>query len=400
MRTVLRPRWLVDGTGAEVRTDQVVSLAGERIEEVMDAGAYAPQPGDRTVELPDATLMPGLINNHVHLVLPGDNTPFTPWIDLQSDAALAVRAAHNAHRSLLAGITTVKDCGGRGAIVLDVRDAQQTGLVQGAAVISCGWTITMTGGHTRHFGGQVDGESDLRRMVRKLVSVGADYIKVMASGGGTPGTFAQYPSFTAAELRAIVETAHGFGKFVSTHCTCPGAILNAVEAGVDHIEHAMFYGEDQMPHFDMEVARRLADAGIHVTPTLQVDRDMAHVLPAGPEQASWQTRNREHRRGISALHELGVPLLAGSDAGWRATDFDTFWRELDELVACGLSPAAAIHAATGAITRFMGCADEYGTVETGRRADLLVVSGNAAQSIDRLQHVQAVFQRGHQVVGG
>jgi imidazolonepropionase-like amidohydrolase len=394
MRTILRPTWIVDGTGAGAYRDHAVVLRGELIEAVVPVAQLAELPGDRAVDLTGTTLIPGLINNHVHLVLPGDNTPFVPWIDTQSDAALALRASANAARSLRAGVTTVRDCGARGTTVLDLRSAQSTGLVGGARIVSCGWPLTITGGHTRHFGGEADGTDGLRRMVRHAVSAGADYVKVMASGGGTPGSLPEAPSYSVDELRAIVEIAHDLGRPVAMHCIATESIARAVEAGADLIEHAMFFGRDLTPRYDPAVAERLARAAIPVTPTLQVNRDLVDLLPNGKERELWLLRQEEHRTIVSRLRALGVPLLAGSDAGWRATAFDTFWKELDELVACGLSPVDAIHAATGATSKALGVEDRYGTIRPGLLADLVAVNGDLANDIACLQQVRAVYQGG------
>jgi imidazolonepropionase-like amidohydrolase len=375
-------------------TGHAVVIKGERIKKVAPVEGISISADDRIYDFPNATLLPGLINNHVHLVLPGDNTPFTPWIDTQSDAALALRAAHNAQASLRAGVTTVRDCGGRRNVTLDVRNAQAEGLIQGARIIACGWPLTITGGHTRHFGGEVDGETGIVQMVRRVVGNGADFVKVMASGGGTPGTFPQYPSFTVAELRTMVETAHAFERKVAAHCTTAPAILNAIEAGVDLIEHAMFMTPALTSQVERPVLERLAASGIPVTPTLQVNRDMIEQLPAGPERELWRQRNQVQREGVAAMHELGVPLLAGSDAGWRATAFDTFWKELDELAACGLSPTAVVHAATGAVTAALGYGDQWGTIQPGQMADMAIFAGDVAADVQRLRHVQAIFQAG------
>ncbi len=395
MRTVLRPTWIIDGTGSPAFSDHAVSLVEGRIDAVIPIQQLDAREDDRVIDLPGTTLIPGLINNHVHLVLPGDNTPFVPWIDTQSDAALALRAAYNAQTSLRAGVTTVRDCGGRGSTVLDLRDAQANGMASGARVISCSWPLTITGGHTRHFGGEVDGEDGLRTMVRKVVGLGAEYVKVMAAGGGTPGSLPQYPSFTVAELRVIVETAHDLGRMVAAHCIATASIENAVEAGVDLIEHASFFGPELIPQFDARVAEKLARAGIPVTPTLQVNRDLADLLPDGPERARWALRQQAQREIVRALRDLGVPILAGSDAGWRATAFDTFWKELDELVESGFSAAAVIHAATGAVSRALGSDDRYGTIRPGQIADLVAVAGQVEANIGCLRDVRRVVQAGN-----
>lgn len=397
-KLILKPESVIDGTGAAPLMRHVVVIDGQQIAAVVPAAELGSEDAAAALDLPGKTVIPGLINNHVHLVLPGDNTPFVPWIDLQSDAALALRAAHNIRTSLHAGVTTVRDCGGRDTVVLDLRAAQAAGLVEGAGIVSCGWTLTITGGHTRQFGGEVDGEVGLARAVRKVVSVGADYVKVMAAGGGTPGTLPQYPSFTESELRAIVETSHGLGRLVSAHCIAAASIENAVNAGVNLIEHASFYGPDLIPHYDERLAEKLAASGIAVTPTLQVNRDLVDLLDDGPELSMWKRRQETQREIVGKLRELGVPLLAGSDAGWRATAFDTFWKELDELVACGLTPVEAIRSATSAVSAALGHGDEYGAVRAGQRADLVLLDGDPAGDISILQNVDMVIQAGRVVV--
>ncbi len=396
MRTILYPEWIIDGSGASPLERHAVVIDDGSIQAVT-SGEVEAAAGDQVVRAPGVTLLPGLINHHVHLVLPGDNSAFFEMNDL-SDATLALRSAQNANISLRAGVTTVRDCGGRQAIILDARNAQASGVFQGARIVSCAWTITITGGHTRNFGGEADGPLALQQMVRRLVSRGADYIKVMASGGGTPGSLPAYPSFNVDELKVIVRTAHDLGKTVTTHCTCTAAIANAVEAGVDFIEHAMFTGPAGPSNYDPRVAEALAKSGIRVTPTLQVFRDLVDLLPPGPERDGWQARREAHEAQIAKLHDLGVPLLAGSDAGWRATRFDTFWKELDELVICGLSPVEAVHAATGRTAEALGLANRVGTVQPGRSADLLLARGNVAQDIGCLQYVHSVYQAGRPVV--
>jgi imidazolonepropionase-like amidohydrolase len=186
MRIILQPEWILDGSGSNPLTGYVVVMEGDIITAVSPAEEHAPHAVDQTVDLPGMTLIPGLCNNHVHLVLRGDSVAVEPGVEHLSDAQLAIRAVHNMATALRAGITTVRDCGGRGRIVVDARHAQASGLIEGARVISCAWPLTMTGGHTRQFGGEADGDVALRRMVRQVASQGVDFVKVMASGGGDP----------------------------------------------------------------------------------------------------------------------------------------------------------------------------------------------------------------------
>jgi imidazolonepropionase-like amidohydrolase len=236
-------------------------------------------------------------------------------------------------------------------------------------------------------------------MVRRLVSLGADFVKVMAAGGGTPGSLAQYPSFSLRELQVVVETAHDLGRKVSMHCIATESIDRAVAAGADLIEHASFYGTDLVPRYDPAVGERLARTGIPVTPTLQVARDLVDLDDANPDAALWRQRRETHLEIVARLRELGVPILAGSDAGWRATAFDTFWKEFDELTAAGLTPVEAVRAGTGATAQSLGLADSVGTVQPGHRADLLVVDGDLGADIGCLRNVRAVYQAGKPLAG-
>jgi imidazolonepropionase-like amidohydrolase len=352
------------------------------------------------VRAPGQTLLPGLINMHTHLTLASDNTPFLAYMDSHSDVALALQGAHNAAASLRAGVTTVRDCGSRGLTVLDLRSATADQLVPGSRILSAGCALTITGGHMRPFGGEVDGVDGVRQMVRHLVSAGADFIKVAGSGGGTPGSLSDYPSFSVEELQTAVDTAHGLGRRVTVHCTATAAIERAVDAGVDSIEHGHFVAPGGVPDYNARLAERLAAAGISVTPTLQVYRDMAELLPAGLERDTWQRRRATLIEQVGRLHRAGVRLTAGSDAGWRLTGFDNYWRELEDMTACGLSPLEVIHAATGAASLAVGRQDQFGTLRQGASADLLLVEGNPARDVRALASPRAVYLEGTLVSAG
>ncbi|MBV9547008.1 MAG: amidohydrolase family protein, partial [Chloroflexi bacterium] len=203
--------------------------------------------------------------------------------------------------------------------------------------------------------------------------------------------------FLPEEFAAIVETAHGLGRRVTVHCTATAAIARAVEARVDSLEHGYFMAPGGANAYDDRLASRLAEAGITVTPTLQVFRDMSLLLPPGPERDFWSRRRETLVENVGRLHRAGVKLTAGSDAGWRLTRFDTYASELDEMSAAGLSPLEVIHAATGAAASVIGREDEFGTLTEGLSADLLLVQGNVAEDIRRIEHVRGVFLRGRAV---
>jgi imidazolonepropionase-like amidohydrolase len=394
MRTLIYPEWLIDGTGSAATETYALAVTDGRIEAVGPSSEIVATPDDTVVRAPGMSLLPGLINMHAHLSLGSDNAPFIPYMNAHSDVALALRAAHNAAAALRAGVTTIRDCGSRGRSVLDLIGARGDGLLEIPRILAAGHALTISGGHMRPFGGEVDGIDGCRQMVRRLVSAGADFIKMAGSGGGTPGSLTDYPSFSVAELQATVETAHGLGRRVTVHCTAAAAIERALAARVDSLEHGYFGAPGNFQAFDQRLADGLAEAHISVTPTLQVFRDMAELLPPGAERDFWQRRREILVTNAGRLRQAGVRLTAGSDAGWRFTRFDNYCRELEEMHACGLSPLEVIHAATGAAAEAIGRHDEFGTLRSGSSADLLLVAGNAAENISALQSVRSVYVEG------
>jgi imidazolonepropionase-like amidohydrolase len=172
-------------------------------------------PAGERVDLGDVTLLPGLIDMHVHLTFSASERVLEDYLE-DSDEVKLLRGAANARRALLAGVTTVRECGGQNALVFALREASRRGLIAAPRIIAAGGSITTTGGHCWFFGLEADGEAELRRTVRAQVKAGADYIKVMASGGAlTPRTNPVAPQYTAAELRAIVEEATRLGLDVA-----------------------------------------------------------------------------------------------------------------------------------------------------------------------------------------
>ena len=375
--TIIRAGWLIDGTGAAPRRDVLLTIENGVITNVGPAGTL---PQGIVLDLGEYTVLPGLINMHTHIVMPGDGTPFAEWMELP-DELLLLQAHRNVLTALETGVTTIRDCGGKGMLTFRLREAIRKGIVAGPRLVLSGRPLTITGGHCRYFGGEVDGPEEMRRAARQLLKEGADFIKIMASGGGTVGTYSQFPSFDVEEMRAAIHEAHAIGKRASCHCIATESISNAIDAGTDHIEHCSFMAPDTSQHYDEQIAHRVADAGVYVTPTLQ-------VMAAG-KMAAGNLVNVRH------LHELGVPIVAGNDAGWARTGFGDFYRELELLAQAGMTPLEAIHAATGRAAEACQLAGVIGTVATGCAADLLAVRGDPLTDLKALAAPDVVMQAGH-----
>ncbi|MGH7912294.1 MAG: amidohydrolase family protein, partial [Candidatus Dormibacteraceae bacterium] len=401
---LIKPARIIDGTGAEPLSDASILVTGDRIESVFRGPVpdSAIPPQTRVLDFPTGTLLPGLIDSHVHLDLPGDGTLYLDSVS-EPDGVLVAGATHRARVALESGITTLRDTGGRGSTTFELRRAQRLGHCVGADLLLCGQPITITGGHTWHFGGEADGVEGVRRKVREMVKLGADFIKVMGSGGGTPGTMSWLPSFTPEELRAIADEAHRLERKVTVHCLCAASIENAIDAGVDQIEHAGFIVDAAgRQRFDPALAEKLARAGIPVTSTLAVGEEvlaaMARKDRLTEEEVSfrdrWERMREDNVTQVGALHASGVPFVAGTDAGWRLTPFDALPREVGWLEQAGLSASEALVSATGGAAAVLGIEGRTGAVREGLTADLLVLDGDPLQSLARLGRPSLVVQGG------
>ena len=290
----------------------------------------------------------------------------------------------------------MRDCGGHPKLLHGLIQAMNDGLIEGPRLYHCAEVVTTTGGHGYTFGVEADGPEEVIRAVPGQFKNGASFVKLMATGGGTPNTFPGLAAFSVAELRAGVETAHRIDKKVAVHARGIPGMKNSMEAGVDFIEHACFELPDGGQKFDERLAGEMAEAGICVTPTIRLYRDVVERL----------TRLREGR-GLSPAEEAGLGLMraesggetpgvgrvargrgdhsgGGNDAGIPQTGFGRLWQELAIMTEGGMSPLEAIAAATLEPARALNLEDEMGSIRAGKRADLIAVSGDPTKDINRL----------------
>lgn len=386
--------------GAPV-TDAALVVRDGRIAAFGPAAEVAvPQDAER-LDFPGCTLLPGLVDGHVHLMYrQGEN--IHDHARRFDDHALLVRSSGHAARLLRAGVTTVRDCGSRGTFLRALRDGIRDGQLPGPRLLVCGPPITTTAGHLWVCGGEVDSATEARALVRRLVKEGVDFIKVMATGGRmTPGSVVGRRQFSVDELRAIVDDAHRLGRHVAAHCLGTEGIAAAVEAGVDTVEHGHWLDETgDAVAFDEGVARRMAERGIYRNMATVPDRELAE-LALDAAQAEAQARRlalaqeRWHwfRRGI----ELGVPSFFSTDSIyglWGDDCPDLTWLTVLVVERGGIPAAQALRMVTDVAARAIGLGDETGTLATGKAADLLVVRGDPLASPRALLDVEAVFAHG------
>jgi len=337
------------------------------------------------LDLPGCTLLPGLVDVHVHLVASGEPDLAAGIPD--SEAARTVSAVANARRQLEAGVTLVRDLGAPGAEAIAVGRAVEAGEVPGPLVVASGPAVTMTGGHIPYLGRVTDGVDAMRQAVRENAAMGAGCIKVVATGGVlTKGIDPREAAYTRAELDALVEEAHRLGLRVAAHAIGEGGVVAALRAGVDSVEHGMFLDEAAIDAF-------LA-TGARYTPTFSAP----HGILAGPSVPGWikdRARPAAEAQATSfrAAVKAGVKVVAGTDAGTPDNPHGGVATEVAFMVEHGLDPLAAVRAATGEAADLLGVPDR-GRLREGGRADVLAVHGDPVTDIRALSRVAAVFQDG------
>ncbi|MTE17649.1 amidohydrolase family protein [Streptomyces sp. TRM43335] len=382
-RVLIGPRGHHITDAAVLVQDGVIADVGPRAE----VEARAPHGASR-FDYPGGTLLPGLIDAHVHLVLDAGPDPVAA-LQGTGDAELSRGMADRARRLLDTGVTTVRDLGDRGGLAARLRDDIAGGRLPGPRILAAGTPVTAPGGHCWFLGGEADGPEAIRTVVRRNIENGADIIKVMATGGGiTRGGPAIWAAqFTETELRIVVEEARGAGLPVAAHAHGTAGIAAAVAAGVDTLEHCTWMGRDGFEVRE-DLIDTIATKGIAVCPAASPDwRGFARRF--GPQRAEEMFGTLRHMR------ERGVRLIAGTDAGISRAVFDDFVSSLEFFQHIGCTPAEIIDLATHETAQALGIARETGLVRPGHRADLLVVDGDPLDDLQALRAVRLVMADGH-----
>ncbi len=384
---VLMGASLIDGTGAEPAPGRAVVVEGGRIASVVDESRA---PRGRRIDLSGCTLLPGLINCHVHLCLGAEVDPVR--VLKEEPAALtALKALLRAKETVEAGVTTVRDLGGREYVELSVRRAVAEGLFPGPRILAAGRPICMTGGHGNFVGREADGPDDVRKAVREQLKAGADVIKIIATGGVlTPGVEPGSPQLTLAEMLAAVEEARKAGRLAAAHAQGSAGIADAVEAGITTIEHGIFLTD--------EIIASMKRKGVFLVPTLAAPAAIcAAGLAAGIPEFVVRKSNAvmpHHIASFQRAAKAGVRIAAGADSGTPVNFHGSLLPELELMVKYGMTPLEAIRSATSVAAEALGLGGETGRVADGYAADLLAVAGQPGERIGALGDVRLVLARG------
>ena len=410
--TILRAARLFDGTGAKQVESAALLIDGEKLKAIGSASEIR-QPDGATVEVidyGDATILPGLVDVHTHMMGYGDGT-LGDDVAKDDDDMLLLRAAKNARHALHSGVTTARENGAKNRIGFSLKEGIKRGLASGPQMVVSGRPLTITGGHMWYCGSEADGEVEVRKEVRELVKEGADFIKIMATGGSTRGSFANLASYSVAELRAAHDEAHRFGKMTATHCASAAGVANSLEAGIDMIIHCVFNDESGNYAWRQDLADQLAAADAWVNPTLHVARAGVWAAEARIKQTGGteeelsrldaSKRSLENRMETTGrLAKMGVHVTAGSDSPWSHYAPGQFVQEIQLMAEAGLTNSEALVSAMSAAAASVARAESAGTLAEGRQADVLVVDGDPVKDLSKLWQVRDVFQAGGRVERG
>jgi imidazolonepropionase-like amidohydrolase len=383
----IRAARLFDGDSATLVANPIVLVTDGRITAIATGGGVPV--GVELADLGDVTLLPGLVDSHLHLAFDASADP-VGRLGSASDEVVLAGMRRAARTALAAGVTTVRDLGDRGYVALRLREELATSPTAGPQVLAAGPPITTSGGHCWYLGCQADGPDDVRAAVRAHALRGVDVIKVMASGGElTPGTSSHRSQYGLEELRAAADEAHRLGLPITAHAHAAQAVADVVEAGFDSIEHCSFMtegGVDERP----DVIDALAAAGIVVSATVG-------MLPGSAPPPRIAARLAAITAHLGRLRDAGVAIVGSSDAGIGPPKPHGIlpYGVVMMVRMLSWSTVDALRAVTSGPARLCGLGDRKGRLAPGFDADILAVAGNPLADPEALLDVEAVFRQGH-----
>lgn len=397
MKTILKGATLIDGTGSPPVYNSLIEVDNGTIKNVGNISDFDTLAEGQVIEVIGKTVIPGLIDAHIHMDLHGMANTYEE--NLVEDKLRAIRTAGEMEACLKRGITTIRNAGSVNNIDFAVKEAVNNGWCSGPNIITCGRIISMTASGNDYFKGmyrEADGVDEVRKAAREQIKNGADFLKVMATGaymnpGGVPGA----AQFEVAELKAIVEEAKKLGLKVAAHAHGKEGIMNAIEAGVNTIEHGTFIDEEAI---ELLIEKHIFLVPTYVAGHLMLKNGIESGVPNFMIQKNKQIRETRGRNLKKAI-DAGVKVAFGSDAGTNYNYHGNNSLELILYVNEGfMDPIKAICSATRMSAEALGISDKTGTIEVGKAADILVVNGDLEKSLDPLMDsVIMVFKDGQLV---
>lgn len=376
---------LIDGTG-DLLDNATLLVRGTKILMVGPSNEVRIPKGAVRIDGRSLTVIPGLIDCHVHLCLGGE-PDVVGTLESEQPSYTLLKSAKHAKATIDAGFTTVRDVGSRDHSIFTLKQAIESGLLPGPRIVGAGRAICMIGGHARFIGQEVEGIEQVRQVVAEQIAAGAGVIKLIASGGVlTPGTSPDEAQMTMEELAAAVDAAQQAGKRVAAHAHGAAGMKNAIHAGVRSIEHATL--------LDEESGALMKRYGVYMVPTLSALATTAACRPGCgiPDSALAKAKSMttRHQASFKSAHQSGIAIAMGTDAGTPFNYHGENAQELERMVALGMTPMEAIVASTATAARLIGIQDSVGTLTKGMEADLVILKGNPLRRIEMLRDLDKI----------
>ena len=404
--TILKAARLIDTAAEVVQEQAAILLEGSAVRQIGTAETvHAPEGASvQEIDYGDATILPGLVDSHVHLNGIGDGRAGDELATLP-DEVLTVQSAQNARRHLYSGVTTLRDCGAKNSTTFMLRQAVDLGIVPAPRLVLAGRPVAIIGGHLSYFGATATGVDECRAAVRQLIKEGADFIKITATGGSARTSHPLRPSFNVEELRAICDEAHRFGKHAAAHCASSQGMANSLDAGIDTIIHGVHKDPDGADTYRPDITERIAEQGVFVNPTLgqgvariRMLEDMQDLTAEQQAELNAARRTSDARMDhFARMRDAGVVMAAGSDSAWSYYPMGDYQTDIEAHAMAGMSNMEAIVSATRDAARSCCIDSLVGTLDPGKQADILVVNGNPLDDLANLRQVADVFLTGNRI---
>jgi imidazolonepropionase-like amidohydrolase len=396
MNSIIFADRVIDGSGNAPLISKAVIIENGLISKICDQSEIndIKYPNYKLLHTNGGTLLPGFIEMHSHIHVSAEEEAYDHSIN-DSDEVLLMRGTKAVRAALLSGVTTMRDLGSKNNIIFPIKKSVESGIIPGPTLLAAGTPITTTGGHCNMFGTEADSKEDVIKAIRSQFKLGADWIKIIATGGNfTPNTNIREPQYDSDILISAVNDASRLGLSVAAHCHATEGIRNSVRAGIRNLIHCSWISSNPQQYYDYDtdLADEIAALGIYVDPTLA----LSHLNSLRNKNPDKPIRNTTERFEILRdMWDRGIKFVTGMDSGMINANFDDFAYIPEVMVnKMGISPLEAITCATKTSAECLNLIDQIGTIDINKKADLVVVNGDPSKDISTLHKVKTIMKNG------
>lgn len=381
---------MIDVIDRELRDNLYLEVTDGRISKIDSIQNLKEDDREEAFDFEGKYLMPGLFNLHIHALA----TPVARPVELnvEDQSKFGIRGSLHLQQYLKSGVTFVRDMNGRKLAETGLKESVVEGIIPGPEYFICGQALVMTGGHGSNTGRECDGVDECRKAAREQLKRGADFIKLIATGGVmSPGMNEHSVQLNEDEMRAAIEEAHKVGKKTAAHAHGAEGIKNAIRAGIDSIEHGSY--------LDDEGIEMMLERGTALVPTLSVDYFVSKYGDNVPQYAKEKAKRakKAQKEAVVKAFKAGVMVGVGTDAGTPFNPHFATYQELISLVELGFTEMEALVAATINSAKIAGVEADHGSIETGKLANFVILENNPLESVEHLKEVHSVYKNGEEV---